>query len=105
MGGCPAEGAEALPIVPADRVAGRRSLGGCVPAYPDLRFLAVARYQVGHGVLGSWGRLALRGGCSLVGDHREQAMTVAMTAAVAAVLARVLYASMFLSFSGPSGLF
>ena len=72
VGGGPARDGKALPVVPVDRVAGRCPFGGCVPAHPDLRFLAAARYQVGHGVLGSRGRLALRGCCSLVGKHHEQ---------------------------------
>ena len=72
VGGRPAPDLKILTIVPADRVADRCPLGGGVPAHPDLRFLAVARYQVGHGVLGGRGRLALRGRCSLVGKHHEQ---------------------------------
>ena len=52
-------------------MAGHCSLSGGVPTHPDLGFLVQARYQVGHGVLGSRGRLPL-GGRSLVARHCEQ---------------------------------
>ena len=41
------------------------------PSFRVTVWLAAARYQVGHGVLGSRGRLTLRGRCSLVGKHHE----------------------------------